>query len=82
MDRPALLPLPLTPYEFAQWKRARVNIDYHLELEKNFYSVPYRLAREEVDVRYTAGTVEVLFSGTRVASHPRRFGRGEYSTKT
>ena len=80
LDRPALLPLPLTPYEFAQWKRARVNIDYHLELERNFYSVPYRLAREEVDVRYTAGTVEVLFGGERVASHPRRFGRGEYST--
>ncbi len=81
LDRPALLPLPLTPYEFAQWKRARVNIDYHLELERNFYSVPYQLAREEVDVRYTAGTVEVLFQGARVASHPRRFGRGEYSTK-
>lgn len=81
LDRPALLPLPLIPYEFAQWKRARVNIDYHLELEKNFYSVPYQLAREEVDVRYTSGTVEVLFCGRRVASHPRRFGRGEYSTK-
>ena len=81
LDRPALLPLPLTPYEFASWKRARVNIDYHLELERNFYSVPYGLAREEVDVRYTAGTVEVLFRGARVASHPRRFGRGEYSTQ-
>lgn len=81
LDRPALLSLPLTPYELAQWKRARINIDYHLELERNFYSVPYQLAREEVDVRYTAGTVEVLFAGARVASHPRRFGRGEYSTK-
>lgn len=80
LDRPALLSLPLTPYEFAQWKRARINIDYHLEFEHNFYSVPYRLAREEVDVRYTTGTVEVLFAGCRVASHPRRYGRGEYST--
>jgi len=80
LDRPALLPLPCTPYEFAQWKRARVNIDYHVELEHNFYSVPYRLAREEVDVRYTAGTLEVLYAGDRVASHPRRWGRGEYST--
>ncbi|MCL4368738.1 MAG: IS21 family transposase [Actinobacteria bacterium] len=80
LDRPALRPLPQAPYEFAQWKRARVGIDYHLELEKNFYSVPYQLARDEVDVRYTSGTVEILFRGSRVASHPRRFGRGEYST--
>lgn len=81
LERPALLPLPSTPYEFAQWKRARVAIDYHVELEKNFYSVPYQLSREEVEVRYTTGTVEILFHGTRVASHPRRLGRGEYSTK-
>lgn len=80
LDRPALLPLPLTPYEFAQWKKARVAIDYHVELEKNFYSVPYRLAREEVEVRYTSGVVEVLLGGSRVASHRRLFGRGEYST--
>jgi transposase len=80
LDRPALLPLPLRPYEFAQWKRARVAIDYHVELEKNFYSVPYQLAREEVDVRYSTGVVEVLHRGSRVASHPRRFGRGQYST--
>jgi transposase len=72
--------LPLAPYEFAQWKKARVAIDYHVELEKNFYSVPYQLAREEVEVRYTSGVVEVLFRGSRVASHRRRFGRGEYST--
>jgi transposase len=80
LDRPALLPLPLAPYEFAEWKKARVAIDYHVELEKNFYSVPYGLAREEVEVRYTSGVVEVLFKGSRVASHRRRFGRGEYST--
>lgn len=80
LDRPALLPLPLEPYEFAEWKKARVAIDYHVELEKNFYSVPYKLAREEVEVRYTSGVVEVLFGGSRVASHRRRFGRGEYST--
>lgn len=80
LDGPALLPLPLAPYEFAQWKRARVGIDYHVEFEKNFYSVPYQLAREEVEVRATMGVVEILFRGTRVASHRRRFGRGEYST--
>ena len=80
LERPALLPLPLAPYEFAQWKKARVAIDYHVEVEKNFYSVPYGLAREEVEVRYTSGVVEVLFRGSRVASHRRRFGRGEYST--
>ncbi len=80
LERSALLSLPARPYEFAQWKKARVAIDYHVELEKNFYSVPYGLAREEVEVRYTSGVVEVLYKGSRVASHRRRFGRGEYST--
>jgi len=80
LDRPALLPLPLAPYEFAQWKKARVAIDYHVELEKNFYSVPYQLTHEEVEIRYTSGVVEVLYKGSRVASHRRLFGRGEYST--
>ncbi len=54
VDRPALQPLPATPYEYADWKRWRVNLDYHIEIDKHFYSVPFRLLREEVEVRLTA----------------------------
>lgn len=51
LDKPAMLPLPELPYEYAQWKIARVHIDYHVEVEGHFYSVPYRMVREQVDVR-------------------------------
>ncbi len=80
LDRPALLPLPALPYEFAVWKRARVHIDYHVEVEGNFYSVPYRLAHREVEVRLTARLVEVLFQGKQVAAHQRLWGKGRTST--
>ncbi|HSR11388.1 MAG TPA: IS21 family transposase [Thermodesulfobacteriota bacterium] len=80
LDRPALKPLPSLPYEFAEWKKARVNIDYHIEVDRHFYSVPYQLAREQVDVRLTQHTVEVLFQNRRVASHPRRRQPGKFST--
>lgn len=80
LDKPALLPLPPVRYEFAVWKKARVNIDYHIEVEHNYYSVPYQLVRQEVDVRLTAGTVEVFHRGRRVATHARLHGRGAFST--
>lgn len=70
-DRPALRPLPETPYDYAEWRRARVGIDYHVEVDARFYSVPYRLLKEEVDVRVTARTVEVFHRHRRVASHAR-----------
>jgi transposase len=71
LDRPALHPLPPTPYEYATWKRCRVNLDYHVEIEKHFYSVPFRLLREEVEARITAKTVEIFHRGKLVATHPR-----------
>lgn len=71
LDRPALKPLPAQPYAFATWKRARVNIDYHIEVEGHWYSVPYQLAGQAVDVRLTVSTVEVFARGRRVASHLR-----------
>jgi transposase len=80
IDRPALKPLPTSPYEFAEWKKARVNIDYHVQVDYAFYSVPYQLRREEVEVRLTSTTVEILFKNRRVASHCRSFKRGEYIT--
>ena len=71
LDRPALKPLPATRFQFGEWKTARVNIDYHIEVGRHFYSVPYALVHQEVDVHLTAETVEVLHRGVRVASHIR-----------
>jgi transposase len=76
LDRPALSPLPTTPYELARWKSCGVNIDYHVEVERRFYSVPYQLVHEQVEMRYTASIVEAYFKGRRVASHRRRYDRG------
>lgn len=70
-DRPALRPLPAQRYEYAEWRCARVGIDYHVEVDARFYSVPYRLLKEVVDVRVTARTIEVFHQHRRVASHAR-----------
>jgi transposase len=80
LDRPALRALPTTRYELAEWKPGRVNIDYHVEVAHNFYSVPYQLVRAQVDARATASTVEIFSKGRRVASHARRSGRGQFAT--
>jgi transposase len=71
LDRPALLPLPATRYEYAEWKRCRVNLDYHIEIAKHFYSIPFQLLRQEVDARITAKTVEIFHRGKLVANHLR-----------
>jgi transposase len=70
-NRPALLPLPPTVYEYADWKRCRVNLDYHIEIAKHFYSVPFHLLRQEVEARITAKTVEIFHRGKLVAVHAR-----------
>lgn len=80
LDKPALKPLPARPYEFAQMRKARVNIDYHIEIDNNFYSVPYQLMKQEVDVRLSSNAVEVLCKGERVASHRRLHGKGQFIT--
>ena len=80
LDRPALKPLPRQPYEYAEWRKARVNIDYHVEVDRHYYSVPYQLLRQEVEVRLTKTTVELLHKGQRVASHLRSFKRGGHTT--
>ena len=79
LDRPALRSLPADRYVLAQWKRCRVNIDYHILVERHAYSVPFQLLRAQVDVRYTTATVEVFCKGRRVASHRRRYD-GQPST--
>jgi transposase len=80
LERPALTALPPTRWELAEWKKATVNIDYHLEYDHKFYSVPYQLVRQRLEVRATASTVEVFRGGKRVASHPREHGRRRYVT--
>jgi transposase len=80
LDRPALKPLPATRYQFGEWERARVNIDYHIEVERHFYSVPYALVHQEVDVHLTGETVEILHRGVRVASHVRSWEQAKAST--
>jgi transposase len=80
LDRPALQPLPAQPYEYAEWKRARVNIDYHVEVEGHYYSVPYALVKQQLEVRVSAQVVELFHKGTRVASHLRSRLKGRHST--
>lgn len=80
VDRPALRPLPATPYVYEEWSYARVGIDYHVDVDGHFYSVPYALVKKQVDIRATAATVEVLFKGNRVASHARSFLKGKHTT--
>jgi transposase len=80
LDRPALKALPKAPYAYAEWQRARVAPDYHIEIAGHFYSVPSRLIREIVDVRITAETVEIFHKGNRLASHARSHLRHRHTT--
>jgi hypothetical protein len=80
LERPALKPLPAQRYEYAKFCQPVINIDYHVEVEKRYYSVPYHLYGKQVDARVTARTVEVLYRGERVASHPRARQKGEFKT--
>lgn len=80
LDRPALRPLPTEPFVYAEWRKARVNIDAHLELERHYYSVPSPLVHVQLDVRVTATTVECFHKGQRVASHPRSDEPGRHTT--
>ena len=85
LDKPALLPLPKEPYEYAEWYRASVNIDYHVAIHLgdrryHYYSVPYTLVRRKVDVRLSRNTVEVYVKGQRVAAHIRNDQPGKHTT--
>lgn len=81
LDKPNLKPLPVYPYEFALWKKPRVNIDYHIEVDKNFYSVPYQMVHKQVNVRVSASTLEVFYKGERIASHVLCTGKGNFRTE-
>ncbi len=80
IDRPAMMPLPEHRYEFAEWKSATVNIDYHVEIVGHYYSVPHNLVRQKIEVRFTAAAIECFFKGKRVAAHVRSQARGRHTT--
>ena len=72
--------LPLNPYIFAEWKERRVAFDYHIDIDRHYYSVPHALVGYAVWARFTAATVEVFFRGQRVATHVRSYQRGAHTT--
>lgn len=80
LDRPALKPLPSEPYVFAVWKKVRAGIDYHVEIDGHYYSVPYALRTQQLDARITSDTVECFQQRSRVASHIRSFQKGRHTT--
>jgi transposase len=80
LDKPALKPLPVNPYAYADWKKATLNIDYHLEVDHHYYSAPYQLIHQVLDVRFTDTLIQIFFKGRRVASHRRSHHRGGYTT--
>ncbi|MFH1361962.1 MAG: IS21 family transposase [bacterium] len=81
LDKPNALPLPKERYEFADWKRVRVNIDYHVCFDDHYYSVPYTLIRQELEIRASRNVIEVYRKGQRVCSHKRSYRQHGYSTK-
>jgi transposase len=80
MERPSALPLPARPYEYAEWLKARVGFNYHVEVEEHYYSVPFQLLHEKLDIRLTATTIEAFRKGERVAAHARSYVKGGYTT--
>lgn len=81
LDQPALQPLPLDPYQLGHWRQAKVSIDYHLQVDWHYYSVPYLLVHQTVEVRLSVRMVEVFHQGRRVALHPRSDQRGGFTTE-
>ena len=80
LEQPALLPLPAEPYVYAEWRRCRAGLDYHVEVHGHFYSVPYRLVREAIEARITDQTVELFHAGVRVAAHQRNPRQHRHTT--
>lgn len=80
IDKPALKPLPPMRYQYAEWKHAKIHVDYHFVFDEHFYSVPYEHARKSVQIRATAKTVECFHKGQRIASHIRSHRRYGYTT--
>ena len=80
IDKPALKPLPVEPFDLSEWSRARVNIDYHVSFDSNLYSVAYNLVHELVEIRSTPTTVEILHQRRASSFAPRSRGGGQAAT--
>lgn len=80
IDRPALKALPEEGYEYSEWRICRVGVDYHVEVDAHYYSVPYRFARAEVEARVTVRGIEVFHKGERIAVHMRASGNRKHTT--
>ncbi len=80
LDKPALRALPVSRYQYAEIKQARVHVDYHIEYDKHYYSVPHHLVKQAVEVQASSTTVAVYHHGTRIAGHPRSPRQGGHST--
>lgn len=80
LDRPVLRPLPSQAYEYLAFKQARVHIDYHVEFEKHYYSVPHQLLKRAVEIQAGVSTVAIYHAGLRVACHARSMRAGAHTT--
>jgi len=79
-DQAALKPLPIHPFVLARWKQAKVNLDYHIEVERHYYSVPYWFVRHEVGVKISEQFIEIFYDHKRIAAHPRGQASYHYTT--
>lgn len=80
IDKPALKPLPPHRYQYAEWKKAKVNVDYHFVLEDNYYSVPFKYIHAQIELRVTGKTIECFFKSQRIAAHARTYKKYQHST--
>lgn len=80
LEKPLLQALPERRYQFAEFHQAKVNIDYHVEFERHYYSVPHQMIGKDVELRITGQTIEVLYGGKRIASHVRSYKQGKHTT--
>lgn len=80
IDKPALKSLPETPYVYAEFKKLHLGFDYHIEVDGHYYSAPYQLTKEPIDVRITQNVIEIFNKNIRVASHIRSYRKGVHTT--
>ncbi|MBX3709534.1 MAG: IS21 family transposase [Gammaproteobacteria bacterium] len=80
IDKPALKPLPPTRYQYAEWKRAKIHVDYHFVFDDHYYSVPYQHSRHVVELRATAKTIECFYQSQRITTHTRSYKKYGFTT--
>lgn len=80
LEKPALKPLPSCRYEYAEWKKAKAGFNYHVEIDRHFYSVPFTFIKKDLHVRYNTRTIEIFYQDNRIASHARSYTAYGYTT--